>query len=476
MFGQYSARTNANGGRRYNNEMVAHVWASGSSEAGQSGNGNFYFNSRRLYSYGSHFVVGYRFSDSVVALNNASYSVSTGRHQSEARSATRHMTQIRMPLSESVCDLLDSIAKDGRKVSIDIRKCLESWILADSGHDFPNMVTLLSLYMPVTKATRRANSLIRQRERAIVRVKRCEKARLLRAASRYANDPREVESNLRACTEHDLRPIVKYIRQLHRAASAAGRTRQKKILWRLYGLGRELIKNAERRSALRGQRFHLRRSVKGIRTSLRKIESILAGGGVVWSGTFRDLANYARVVRTSGRAHRALESLDRLELEASERARSLDSFELALAHERLARERAAREEREREERARWFSGDAYVRWRGSDAAGHAYIRAVGVERDESGSIIGGELETSQGATVPLPHAVRAFCVIRRIRDAGRTWTRNGSTIRVGHFQIDRINADGSFVAGCHSFSWPEAERLARELGVFEMESRSLATD
>lgn len=97
--------------------------------------------------------------------------------------------------------------------------------------------------------------------------------------------------------------------------------------------------------------------------------------------------------------------------------------------------------------------------------GSAYIRAVGVERDAAGAITGGELETSQGASVPLPHAIKAFRFLKACRDAGKEWHANGRTLRVGHFAVDKVNSDGGFVAGCHKFAWPEIARLAASLDV-----------
>lgn len=146
--------------------------------------------------------------------------------------------------------------------------------------------------------------------------------------------------------------------------------------------------------------------------------------------------------------------------------------------QREAREAAERErERERYERAQefrraWLAGE---RERGysadggrlSDETGGALIRATGVERDASGAIVGGTLETSHGADVPLAHAVKAFRFVKLVRQRGETWRKNGRTIRVGHYQIDAIDS-GGFTAGCHRINWGEIERLARELGVLDV--------
>jgi len=76
---------------------------------------------------------------------------------------------------------------------------------------------------------------------------------------------------------------------------------------------------------------------------------------------------------------------------------------------------------------------------------------------------GDELQTSQGATVPLDHAKRAFTFIAACRAHGKTFETNGHRIAVGHFQIDSIDAEGNVRAGCHLIAWPEIERIAKQL-------------
>ena len=88
--------------------------------------------------------------------------------------------------------------------------------------------------------------------------------------------------------------------------------------------------------------------------------------------------------------------------------------------------------------------------------------------DKGGALLrikGDVLETSQGASVPLPHAIRVFRFAKLCREKGEAWQRNGSSLRVGHFQVDSIGPDGSFRAGCHRINWPEIERAATLAGV-----------
>lgn len=73
---------------RFNNHMVAHVWAQQSQPRGQSHNGNLYFEGDTLYSYGGHYPLA-RFVENdagqrAVLINSNPYSVTTSAHRSRA--------------------------------------------------------------------------------------------------------------------------------------------------------------------------------------------------------------------------------------------------------------------------------------------------------------------------------------------------------------------------------------------------------
>jgi len=42
---------------------------------------------------------------------------------------------------------------------------------------------------------------------------------------------------------------------------------------------------------------------------------------------------------------------------------------------------------------------------------------------------------------------------------------NGHTIHLGHYTLDRIDADGTVKAGCHIIPFEEVEYIAGQLGV-----------
>lgn len=78
---------------------------------------------------------------------------------------------------------------------------------------------------------------------------------------------------------------------------------------------------------------------------------------------------------------------------------------------------------------------------------------------------GDTVQTSKGAEFPVSHASRAWAAVQSCRANGTAWERNGQLIRMGLFQIDRIDAEGNVKAGCHSVEYAEVARLASLLGL-----------
>lgn len=73
-----------------------------------------------------------------------------------------------------------------------------------------------------------------------------------------------------------------------------------------------------------------------------------------------------------------------------------------------------------------------------------------------------EIETSHGAVIPYEDGRRAFQFI--MRHKGKAWSRNGEKCPVGHYQIDRIEEDGSIKAGCHVIQFSEILRFSIQEG------------
>lgn len=164
--------------------------------------------------------------------------------------------------------------------------------------------------------------------------------------------------------------------------------------------------------------------------------------------------------------------------------------EAAASVEKLAKAQAKAEAKaraEREERARialeaqqrqdaeWFadwqagrSPHCPASYR-SKPDGSAYVTRL----TDSGS---DELRTSRDASVPWQHAVKAFRFIRLCVERGEGWQRNERVVRVGHYQIDRIEPNGDMVAGCHRFAWADMKALAEREGVFALSPSAEAVE
>jgi len=79
-------------------------------------------------------------------------------------------------------------------------------------------------------------------------------------------------------------------------------------------------------------------------------------------------------------------------------------------------------------------------------------------------IEGDEIVTSKGARVPVAHAITGLALVRHIKRTGAEYVRNGHTVHLGHYAIDRIDPDGNLTAGCHHITFAEIERIAPQLG------------
>jgi hypothetical protein len=77
--------------------------------------------------------------------------------------------------------------------------------------------------------------------------------------------------------------------------------------------------------------------------------------------------------------------------------------------------------------------------------------------------VSGELETSKGARIPLAHAVRGLKFVRAVVGKGEDWVKNGHTFHLGHYSLDRVEANGTVHAGCHVIGLDEIERIAPDV-------------
>lgn len=459
-------------------EEVAHLWAAQSQSSARYR--DMYFSGATLYSYGSHFIIGIVRPD-VILMNAESYSLTTSRHQQAASYATNHRDKFSLPELTELAAKLDSLesanraigyatkeGQDGeylarRKAERDqLRKWAREYVRTHAAAGVlgasSGAYVLRSFGLAPTTYAKLKEQGERQREREKAAEAKARLAHDRKAAATLA-DMGEAEflasyppDRSRFDSERQANPQLEMFRaalaKAHKVASAAGWERRKAIIWR-------------RLKAFKAHMAGVQSRLYAAQIEARRAEFAAwkAGG---------DRPNHRTFTHPELAAEKA-------ELEAAERAehaeRSASEY-AAWKHGTGRRPNASDfdpdsiERREIEESIERDQAHKVAAWRAGAGAS-----SVGFLSDAKGGALlrikGDTLETSHGASVPLEHAIRAFRFVKLVRQRGELWTRNGKQIRVGHYQIDAIQPDGSFKAGCHSINWPEIERAAIEAGVFD---------
>lgn len=467
------------------NQQVCHLWASGNKSYA---NGfSILFEGREIYSWGRHYLLGFKLSAATFILNSQKFSSSTSKHQCYARRATHGETFYIDGLTSYRDELRDIARYANRKgapapdaigqASAERAAVRMIRNLAPRGGN-RELLELLADYADISKARARKmiDAAIRAGEADAAKAAKKEASAERAAAMAWAKRPRahtesEIVSLLRALKGdsayqardalHKLEWRAKEAGRNHRAASKAGLSKRTvAAIWWHVKAYRAAIADHKAKADQRERLAFFGKHATALRADLARVatmpESVESPGFVF--GTFAAIArNAASLAPARHMPPATLAKLTAIVTWADKRA-DWESAESA----RIANIKKAAEIVE------WRAGRGPSYFRFDSDHGGAAIRATGVERDATGAIIGGTLETSHGASVPLPHAIKAFRFVKLCRERGTGWASNGRIIRVGYYQIDGITADGDFRAGCHSFKWPEIAALAESLGVFDL--------
>ena len=134
----------------------------------------------------------------------------------------------------------------------------------------------------------------------------------------------------------------------------------------------------------------------------------------------------------------------------------LDSDALTAIRKHEAKRAAEKAEQTKRERAEAIvrQQELITKWRAGEYSGCLYDVPAMLRID------GDEVVTSRGARFPVSHAKRGLAFVRKVRESGQAYDRNGHTIHLGPYALDRIEPDGTVRAGCHVVSWEEIERIA----------------
>lgn len=508
----------------FTTDMAAHVWAQRRQTFGQSGKGVVFFHGRALFDYGHHYCAAWiTADDSAVLLNGTHVSPTTSGHVSTAAHAARPRTRVYVPdltgllagradksLTPSAaaqCGELDGTRE--WEAEVDARLANRAYVRKYCEEHAGNLSRdALEFLLAGVGLSKSADKIQRQHAEAVAKEKREADARRkksaieeLKAFAGAADLPAYLISKRAHFGIQSPEALAgSWVQRIRKARKWAGKASVPASVWRKAW---ERLQSLESPATL--EAIATAQGERERRALLQRRRDAIAAGVLNWrapipahhlpdsdAGELRKLSalhthldsraslagRLAEALRarypnahgaTAGKLEAAAECLCNL----AQNVRDSDQFKAA--QERFKAEAALRERREREERERrnaaklaaWLAGDSvYVS--ASRESGAAYLRAAQVERDASGAIVGGRLETSQGAEVPLVEAVRAFRFIKLVRERGQAWHANGARIQVGHFELSWIQADGTMRAGCHLFEWRDVEELARKLGVFEL--------
>lgn len=478
----------------FNGDMVFHVWAQATQSEGKRSDGRVFFEGATIFSYGHHFALGYLWElgatgSYVALLNTDGYSVSTSKHKGQTRSAVAHMRILYFPELTELARLLTGLRnpynQDARKrFAAQIAAYLEKHALTINHASGEWLLGLIKPRASFAKMVETAKHKAAIADRA---AKKVERDNLARRAAHYAKmtDSQWLEN----VGEYTMRmggksalvmatDVAKCLKAAKLAPTLSARLdarikalrKEGKRMAAIQERGERLATFATAKATLRGV-LGAKRDIPANSLKARIAANAVASLDQTQTGTARDAiremfralnqwrGNNSRRTITATSYTRPAAILERLdELLRDRRAVLVDIAE----REEQAKQAAKLSD--------WLAGRG-TRWdRFSDRHGFAYVRAVGVERDERGRINGGTLETSHGADVPLVDAVKVYRMVKLVRERGEGWKRNGTVLPVGSFNVDSISPEGNFQAGCHRFAWEEIARLAASLGLADIDA------
>lgn len=448
--------------------QVFHIWANQSKPEGKRGDGRVYFRGPAFYSFGSHYVAGYIMPDGVALFNDTKYSPTTSGHVSAARSAASHRKQYLVP---ELTELVKKIDSDTGTAYLDhVKEYALEFATDDSGMSQAAIYLLKVAKQPLAatrwqdilaaaivkrdrqiaadaKAEIQKNRTYAKRTAALSDSEFLERAESMNRESYVSRNRRNDGVELHGRITNMSRDLLAW----QKAAKVAGWTRIVEII----SARRKIVKDMIALKLAKGQRKvaneYRKGQIKHIRSTLEKI----AAGKSLRSWDYQRLAEAAVFVQEAFEyiSAKGVASLTKLASDANAEYARILPIEEKAAEESRKIEAARRFEKEKEKREAWLAGYPGF-WNGSDSKGGALLR-----------VIGDNVETSHGANVPLAHAIKAFAFIKLVAERGKKWERNGKTVRVGHFQVDRIEANGDIKAGCHFIQFSELNRIAAAIGV-----------
>jgi len=135
---------------------------------------------------------------------------------------------------------------------------------------------------------------------------------------------------------------------------------------------------------------------------------------------------------------------------------------IAKAKEAAAKEvkRKAKETAARNKACAEATRVAIVEWRNGERYSiPGYVGPVLLRLTPDGQTV----QTSKGAEVPAEHARRVWKLVDQCKKESSVFELKYHTERIGAFTVDRIDADGTLHAGCHTIAYSEMEAFSAVL-------------
>jgi hypothetical protein len=421
---------------------LAHVWAQNSVRYGRASDGRMYFERGTIYSYGAHFPIA-TFTEHeykgrrVVLFTTDKRSVSTSQHIGHARGALRGLPHLIVPV-EGLADLRIGTADDAAERSFD-------WLVTlIAAHDTQEARDAANAFRQLFKLKRRIpddpRAWLEARESAAAAKRDAHKLEDAKAyIKRFVWPTFETDFGTNTYRADDsVRRCKVYLKQLRGARLTVG----KRKFANLVALARKHIKHGETLlpTLEAAARDAHRAAYRGV--LLKQLDDI-ASGKETWG--FIDRLSSAKQLHALA-----------LELGRIEDAQKV----LNLVHiVQLREETVWRAPRESELRY------SYRRSQGRQITIEDWQNGMGEASfyDTRETLVrrkGDRLQTSRGAEAPWKLCVLAFVIAQECRRTGTDWIKNGKRLNLGHYELDRVDANGTLHAGCHTIGFEEMQRLA----------------
>lgn len=403
----------------FDREMVAHLWAHKAQDSARVASGNFYFVGPALYSYGPHFVCAYHMPDEysvdgrpVALLNADGYSVTTARHMHAVRQALPGgVVRVEMPRLDE--NMVRSIGRHG------------------AGAIIEPMVDELR-----TLADKAANPRIRPDTRgALFRAARSIRAHALHVASVDAGR-RDLDAERRRAA----RATARMLAALTIPEDGADKAGAEALAFEL-----NKPKYAERMAEC------IRRAERAIGCAVHEADR---GSFTAAERCMVNAENAASLARDF--AQKARRELPRAFVREWKKYAPGTEWRAMIADKARA-EAVAKALADAEALADWRDSKPGARFPGAlhTCGRGAFLRL---------SADGRRVETSRGAEVPAHVCPLVWRLVGEVRASGAPREFAPGSVRLGHFTLDSIDAEGNVRAGCHFIPFSELADIASRLG------------